>query len=249
MKARGFSPVERLQPRTNISKGDCMVNKSTLHYTIIKFIIEHCYAPDIGELSKILNAPEDQVSAGLRDLQDEHGILLHPNSDKIWVIHPFSLAPTNFLVSSNKKEWWGNCAWCSLGIAALLNDDVTITTAIGANAEQISVHIKDGRILEYDLFIHFPIPMKNAWDNVIYTCSTMLVFENEGQINQWCDKHRIPKGDIQPIENVWEFAKIWYGNHLNPEWKKWSSEEAREIFGKFNLTHKIWDIPISRNRF
>jgi hypothetical protein len=225
------------------------VSNSILHYQIIKFIIKNRYAPNVAELSEIMESPEKEISIGLKKLQEGHGIVLHPNSYKIWVIHPFSLAPTNFLVKNNQKEWWGNCAWCSLGIAALLNDDVTITTTIGANDKQISIHIKDGKVLENNLFIHFPIPMKNAWDNVIYTCSTMLLFENEDQINEWSSKHKIPKGDVQPIEKICEFSKVWYGNHLNPKWKKWSSEEAKEIFRKFNLTHEIWDIPVSNTRF
>ena len=45
--------------------------------------------------------------------QEYHGVVLHSNEPKIWVLHPFSLAPTNFYVKSEKGEWWGNCAWCS----------------------------------------------------------------------------------------------------------------------------------------
>jgi len=225
------------------------MNNSILYYTILKFIIETGFAPEVNEIADILNIHEDSVITALKNLQDDHGIVLHPNSSKIWVIHPFSLAPTNFLVTTEKCEWWGNCAWCSLGVAALLNQDVTITTTIGANGKQISAHIKNGKIIEKDLYIHFPIPMQNAWDNVIYTCSTMLLFENESQIDLWCKKHRIPKGDIQPIEKIWEFSKVWYGNHLNPEWKKWTSEEAAAIFKQFNLTNEIWNIPVSDTRF
>ncbi len=165
------------------------------------------------------------------------------------VIHPFSLAPTNFLVNSNKGVWWGNCAWCSLGIAALIEEDVTITTRFGAHDEQIVIHIIRGKMQEKDLYIHFPIPMKKAWDNIIYTCSSMLVFRDEEQINNWTIRHNIPKGDIQPISNVWEFSKKWYGNHLNPDWKKWTMEEAKEIFLQFGLTNKIWDLETSSSRF
>ena len=68
-----------------------------LHYTIIKHIIEKGYAPDIETLSDIMNSDVKEVGSALFDLQDEHGVVLHPNSPKIWVIHPFSLAPTNFV--------------------------------------------------------------------------------------------------------------------------------------------------------
>lgn len=228
---------------------DNRIDNSTLHYTIIKFIIDRGYAPEVDELSRLLQVAADEIADGLQRLQDDHGIVLHPNSSRIWVIHPFSLAPTNFLVRCEGLEWWGNCAWCSLGVAALLDKDVTIRTTLGANDRQIDVHIKDGRLSETDLYVHFPVPMRNAWDNVVYTCSTMLLFENESRIEEWCEKHRINKGDVQPITKVWEFAKVWYGNHLNPEWKKWTSAEARSIFDRFELTGEIWEIPISTSRF
>lgn len=228
---------------------DNSVNNSTLHYAIIKFIIDHGYAPEVAELSQLLRIKTDAVALALRRLQEGHGVVLHPDSDKIWVIHPFSLAPTNFVVRCGDKEWWGNCAWCSLGVAALLGRDVTITTTLGANGKQIDVHIKDGRLRETNLYVHFPVPMRDAWANVIYTCSTMLLFESESQIDAWSEMHRIRKGDVQPIEKIWEFSKVWYGNHLNPRWKKWTSEEAKMIFERFGLTGETWKIPATDSRF
>lgn len=91
--------------------------------------------------------------------------------------------------------------------------------------------------------------MKNAWDNVIYTCSNMLIFENEAQVEKWTKQHQISKGDIQPIENIWQFSKKWYGNHLDPNWKKWTIEEAKQLFQAFGLNHKIWHLPDSKERF
>lgn len=226
-----------------------MISNSNLHFSIIKGIIDNGFAPNVDDLSIIFNVDKSEVLRGLNDLQEYHGVVLHPNEPKIWVLHPFSLAPTNFYVKSEKGEWWGNCAWCSLGVAALLKDDLKITTTIGAETKQIEINIINGEIQEKYYFIHFPIPMKNAWDNVIYTCSNMLVFESEKQIDEWTKKHNIPKGDIQPIENIWNFSKKWYGNHLNPEWTKWSIEEAKEMFRKFQLNHEIWSLEGSNERF
>ena len=226
-----------------------MITNSNLHFTILQEIIDNGFAPNVSELSKILSATENEIIKGLHDLQEYHGVVLHPNEPKVWVIHPFSLSPTNFYVKTQNGEWWGNCAWCSLGVAALLKDDVKIITTIGAETKQIEINIIDGEIQEKNYFIHFPIPMKNAWDNVIYTCSNMLVFENETQIEEWTKKHNISKGDIQPIEKIWNFSKKWYGNHLNPNWKKWTIEEAKEIFNEFDLKNKIWQVEDSNERF
>lgn len=225
------------------------VNNATLHYTIIRFIVERGYAPEISELVQLLEANAETIVIGLRRLQEDHGVVLHPDGKSIWVIHPFALAPTNFLVRCDDREWWGNCAWCALGVAALLKRDVTITTTLGANDRQVDIQIKDGRLIETDFYVHFPVPMRSAWENVIYTCSTMLLFENESKIDVWCRQHRTSKGDVQPITKIWEFAKVWYGNHLNPEWRKWTAEEAKAIFDRCGLTGATWEIPVSEARF
>lgn len=226
-----------------------MITNSNLHFHIIRGIIDNGFAPTIDELAATFKTTGEQVIIGLQNLQDYHGVVLHPNEPKIWVIHPFSLAPTNFYVQTKKGQWWGNCAWCSLGIAALLNEDVKITTTIGAETKQVEINIINGQILEKNYFIHFPIPMKHAWDNVIYTCSNMLVFENEEQINSWSKRHNIPKGDIQPIEKIWSFSKKWYGNHLNPEWIKWTVEDAKQLFKEFELKGTTWNLGDSKERF
>lgn len=226
-----------------------MITNSILHYSIIKGILDNGFAPSLTELSETLHTSEAEIIKGLYALQDYHGVVLHPNEPKIWVAHPFSLAPTNFYVTSKKGAWWGNCAWCSLGIAALVKEDVTISTLIGAETDKITINIIDGELQEKDYFIHFPIPMKNAWNNVIYTCSNMLIFRNKAQVREWSRKHNISKGDIQPIEKIWHFSKKWYGNHLNPDWKKWTVAEAQQMFKAFGLDHDVWRLETSGERF
>ncbi|MHA7129287.1 alkylmercury lyase family protein [Algoriphagus namhaensis] len=226
-----------------------MITNSELHYQIIKGIIENGFAPTIDNLSDILKSDTEEVVKKLYDLQDYHGVVLHPDKPKVWVIHPFSLAPTNFYIKSKNGEWWGNCAWCSLGVAALVNDDVKITTTIGAETKQVEITIINGEIQEKNYFIHFPIPMKHAWDNVMYTCSNMLVFETKEQVESWTKRHDIPKGDIQPLEKIWEFSKKWYGNHLDPQWKKWTMDDAKTIFKEFELDDMIWNLEDSKDRF
>ena len=40
-------------------------------------------------------------------------------------------------------------------------------------------------LLDADFLVHFPVPMTRAWDNVIYTCSVMLLFRTEEEVNDW----------------------------------------------------------------
>ena len=225
------------------------VNNSSLHHAILTFLIEHGFVPDVNELSTMLKASQADVIVGLQRLQDDHGVVLHPNSSKVWVIHPFSTAPTNFVVRTSNREWWGNCAWCSLGVAALLNQDLSIVTTLGAMGEQVTIKIEHGKLVDSDFVVHFPVPMRHAWDNVLYTCSVMLLFRNERDVDSWSAAHRIPKGDVQPISKIWEFSKAWYGNHLNPHWTKWTTEQAVQLFKQFGLSSETWDIPVTQGRF
>lgn len=212
-------------------------------------IIAVGYAPTSEQLSETFGVSRSTVVESLGLLHEYHGVVLHPHNAEVWVIHPFSLAPTNFYVRSARGAWWGNCAWCPLGVAALLNEDVTITTTIGGQDTQVTLHIRDGQLNRDDLFIHFPIPMRNAWKNVIYTCSTMLVFEHTEQVHAWSHRHGIPVGDIQPVATIWSFAQRWYGNHLDPNWKKWTSAEAKAMFTTFGLTSDIWSLEAKATRF
>jgi hypothetical protein len=220
-----------------------------LHSTILRWVIDQGYAPDVEELSAHLHLPTDTIIQSLSALQTSHGVVLHPDRPAIWVIHPFSTAPTTFFVQAGDRTWWSNCAWCALGAAALLNRDLTIWTLLGAEAEQVAIHLRNGQLVEGDYWVHFPIPMRQAWDNVIYTCSTMLLFRDPSHVDEWCRRHRIPKGDVQPMATVWEFARVWYGNHLSPTWTKWTTEQAHQIFTRFGFTGDIWQLPTTNERF
>lgn len=220
-----------------------------LHSTILRHIIDHGVAPEVDGLAENFGVSTDEMIVALKSLADDHGVVLHPHTPKIWVIHPFSLAPTPFLLRAGDNEWWGNCAWCSLGAAALLDRDLTITTTLGANGRQVDIRLQSGRLIDTDFVVHFPVPMMQAWDNVIYTCSTMLLFENGDQVDDWSRRHGIARGDVQPIERIWAFARVWYGRHLSPDWTKWTTDEARALFARFGLIGPIWHLPESKTRF
>lgn len=222
---------------------------SLLHQRILRHIIDEGFAPDVATLAEGFGVAEQDVVSSLQALANEHGVVLHPHRPQIWVIHPFSTAPTNFVVENSKGQWWSNCAWCALGAAALLGSDVTIRTSLGAVGRQVELHIRDGELLETGYWVHFPIPMHQAWDNVIFTCSTILLFENESEVDAWCQRHAIAKGDLQPVFTIWEFAKVWYGRHLDPHWKKWSVDEAAQIFKRFGLTSPTWELQSGNARF
>lgn len=91
--------------------------------------------------------------------------------------------------------------------------------------------------------------MRHAWDNVVFTCSVQLLFRDEAEVNEWCRERGIPKGDVRPIEQVWTFAREWYGRHADADWTKWSMRQAAEIFHRHNLTGATWTLGNESERF
>jgi Alkylmercury lyase len=225
------------------------LSHSSLHHAIAQYFVDHGTAPSVARLAAHFAVDDDTIVSGLRALADYHGVVLHPQSGEIWAMHPFSAAPTMFWVESGGRSWWGNCAWCALGIAALVGSNATITTVLGGEATQVVLQVRNGVIEPTHFVVHFPIPMARAWDNVMYTCSTMLVFDSEAAVNAWCVRHAMPRGDVQPVQTVWAFAQAWYARHLDPEWKKWTTDEAKALFAQFRLSGPIWSLEGSAERF
>jgi hypothetical protein len=225
------------------------LDHGSLHHAILSHLVARGYPPTIDALATHFGRARDEVAAALRALHEYHGVVLHPVSGEVWTIHPFATAPTNFWVQTPNGQWWGNCAWCAMGIVALTGNAAVVTTTLGAESRQVTVHVDDGVLREEGYLVHFPIPMKHAWDNVTYTCSTMLLFDSEAAIDDWCARHRIPRGDVQPLAKVMAFASAWYGRHLDEHWTKWTAGEARALFAQFGLTGETWEIPGAAERF
>ena len=226
-----------------------MITNSALHYQIISTFVHCGHAPSIDDLAVTFVVPPEAVREALVALQDYHGVVLHPVTNELWAAHPFSTAPTSFWVASGARGWWANCAWCAMGVVHLVGGTASVTTTLGAESKQVTIRVRDGVLQDEGLYVHFPVPMASAWDNVIYTCSTMLVFESAAQVSRWCERSRIPKGDLQPLGRVLEFARVWYGRHLQPDWTKWSAAEAAAIFDQFGLKGPIWEIEKAQRRF
>ncbi|ETO07661.1 hypothetical protein RFI_29725, partial [Reticulomyxa filosa] len=95
-------------------------------------------------------------------------------------------------------------------ISNLIGGNATIHTQIEGKLKQVKIFVKDDKIIRNTSILktlkktygHFAIPIKKAWDNVHHFCSTSIVFENE------------------KVEDIYNLAKIWYGKHLDPDWKK-----------------------------
>ncbi len=214
--------------------------QNNIRFQINRFIFDNGFAPDVNQLVELTQTDTKKVELGLTALADNNALVLHPNSFDIWVAHPFALFPTLFWVKSQDKQWWGNCTWCSFGIATLINADTEIFTKLQGQQQSLTIHIKDNKVVEEDFVVHFPISASRFWKNVIYTCANMLIFSNDIEVDDWCKRHNKPKGQVLQIGQVWELSKLWYGNYLDKDFKLKTKQEAEEIFKQVGFTSDFW---------
>lgn len=222
---------------------------SAVHRALLTAIIETGRAPSEAELGRALDASEDEVRGALRRLEANHGAVLHPGTTEPWLVHPFSTTPTLFHVQNAKCGWWAPCVWCALGVAVLVDGPVRISTLLGGETEPCEITFARGRVAPGGLVAHFPIPVAQAWDDVYRHCACALVFGGVDTVDPWCDRHGIQRGEIVPLAQVAELARVWYGNHLDPRWRKPTASEARATFASVGLTSDHWRVPGGDGRF
>ena len=64
--------------------------------------------PTTLETADYFNTPRAQVEDAFESLAREHHIALAPGTHSIWMAHPFSGLPTNFITEVDGFSYWGN---------------------------------------------------------------------------------------------------------------------------------------------
>lgn len=216
-----------------------------VHHAIIAAILERGHAPDLGELGAALGVDAAEAARALRSLADEHGVVLHPDGRTIWVAHPFSLSPSTVWVAAKERGFWAPCLWCAFGIAALAGEDCEIHARLGGESVPFVMRAGD----DSAAVVHFSVPPRDAWENVIHWCATVQPFASERDVDAWCERHRLPRGAVVPVAQVRELGRRWYGGHAARDWRKHSARAAQAIFTDVGLVGPFWEVPVSDGRF
>ena len=205
-------------------------------------IAELGYAPPLTSLSDDLHLDTAEVEASLLRLHAAHALLLHPDTTRPWVVHPFALSPGSCWVQSAERGWWSNCLYCAFGVAAATRGDADITTRLGGESETVVFEIRDGRPAQTEFIFHMSTPVRRWWDNVIHACASFQPFRSDADVDDWCARHDLPKGALLTIEQLWSFASDWYGAYLDTPWRRRDSAEAQALFTRHGLTGDFWSV-------
>ena len=150
------------------ASGDVETLDRLVRFHVHRTFAELGHPPTPIELSRVVDADPTAVEDSLRRLADAHVIVLAPGTPYVWMAAPFSAIPTEFVVSTRDRRYWGNCIWDALGIAACLHaDHASIETACPDCGEPLALAIEDGTlVVPSDGVIQFALPAARWWEDI-----------------------------------------------------------------------------------
>ncbi|HUG05167.1 MAG: hypothetical protein WEE03_03895 [Chloroflexota bacterium] len=68
----------------------------------------------------------------------------------------------------------------------------------------------------------------------------MLLFRSEEHAKVWREKAKPPASSVLTIEQATGLAHAWYAKKLDPDWSRFTNEEAEAIFDDLGLDPTFW---------
>ena len=132
-------------------------------------IIDTGRVPTVADLAGKLLRDSEEIKASLGRLHENHHVVLEGEPAEILMLHPFSAVPTAHRVVCGEQSWWANCFWDALGIPPLLNRDGRIESSCGCCGAAATFEIKNGAMTGGEGVVHFAVPAKDWWNDVVFT--------------------------------------------------------------------------------
>lgn len=143
---------------------DREVRRHVYEATILSGVV-----PLSAAVAEAVGAGVEQVRASFERLAEAHVLVLQRDTREILMAMPFSAVPTSFAVRVGSLSYYANCAWDALGIPAMLRQDARVVTTCGCCASAMELQIRAGRLEPAPGIVHFTVPARRFWDNIVFT--------------------------------------------------------------------------------
>ena len=204
-------------------------------------------APSVREIARRCGIPPDDAQHALGELAARHAVVLTADGDAIRMAHPFSAAPMGFVVTpldaADGRMWWGGCAWDSFGISAAVGVDVRIETSCPGCGARLDYTAEPTRAPDAELVVHFLVPAREWWSDVVHTCSHIRTFCGPAHVDAWCRDTGESRGEVVALADVWRLAQPWYGDRLAPDYAPRPVERSQQLLADVGLTGDFWQLP------
>jgi hypothetical protein len=215
-----------------------------LRLYVYEQMIERGHPPGKHELARRFEVSADEMVERLRRLERARALLV-ASDGRIEAVPPFSALPTPHWVETDRGGFWGHTAWQALAVPVVVEADAQVFSRSGGRREPIELVIRNGKAsANPEPIVHVSVPAARWWDDVRYTCASILFFRDSEEIDEWCRRGGFARGAILSLSQCWRLAREWYAGRLEPQWRRLSAAEAQASLGNAGLTGDFWDLSL-----
>ena len=198
--------------------------------------------PTIAAVAAELQKDVAAVDASFTRLIEGRVFRAKNGSHEIHAYSPFSAVRTDFFVTAGGRVWFALDAWDALGIPAALGESGVIETHCADCNESLILEVEANGATELQTWtvMQVGVPARDFWKDIAYTESTINLFQSEEHAERWRDKAKPPASTILPIEQATALATAWHKDKLSPDWRRFTTEEAEDLFDDLALDPEFW---------
>ena len=146
---------------------------------IFDCFVDTARPPLLEEMMQRFHWNRNEGFGRLQELEAAHHILLLPGTQRILMANPFSSLPTPFRVFTDQHAYFANCAWDSIALHVVLDQDILITSFCHHCGAPIDLRLSRHRVVSEDgkdVLVFLQTPVARWYDNLLITCSNTMVF-------------------------------------------------------------------------
>lgn len=172
---------------------------------IRRFILEEfpnlSRAPTVGEISKSLDIPQEEVISTLHKFDRCDIIYLKPGTNEISGAYPFSNSKTDHLVTmkggDGDKTVNAMCAIDALGVPFMFEEDVDIDSKCGYCGRDVHIEIRENEITDWTPGqTKVWVGRRCGGHAATSICTTLAFFCSDDHIKSWRDEHPDEEGEV-----------------------------------------------------
>ena len=140
----------------------------------VKLTIYNCFAetgrrPAVEDVAERAAMDIGSVLDAYRRLAAQRLLVLEEDGSSIRMASPFSGVPTQHVVESSGMQYYANCAWDALGVAAALQRPSTVISRCEQSGEPLQLEVGLDGPEPSDWLFHCHVPAANWWDDIVFT--------------------------------------------------------------------------------
>lgn len=136
---------------------------------IYTYFAETGRRPSVDDVAESVDTNVESVLEAYGRLAAQRLLVLEDDRSSIRMASPFSGVPTQHIIESDGVDYFANCAWDALGVAAALQRPSTVLSRCEQSREPLQLRVGLDGPEPSDWLFHCHVPAANWWDDIVFT--------------------------------------------------------------------------------